>query len=127
MKFNQIADKKDGKFIYDKDRMNKLTATLTEGRYLITIMKLNPLSEIKEYRACYFVKLDTLCKDAGETRYDMHEYVKKEILQSMLDESPQVFDGCKTLSTKCLNKDGWYILLDRLDIWAFINYNVILQ
>lgn len=112
----------------DMNGILQSTQQLFDGYYLVSFMRLNPQSDIKEYRACYFAKIDAIASEAGETRYDMHELVKDEIITDMQNLNPELFtdDGVE-VSTRYLTPEGWIALLDRLDLWAFVNYNTILQ
>jgi hypothetical protein len=126
-KFYQILTKEGNK--YDNHGVKKFAEScekLFDGTYLVSFMRLRPQSEIKEYRACYFAKIDALAAEAGETRYSMHELIKDEILTDMIDSTPELFTTLET-TTKYLTPEGWIALLERLDLWAFVNYNTILQ
>lgn len=127
-RFYQIAEKKDGKMLYNKERLSNLESILYEGRYIVTFQRLNPLKTQKEYRACYFAKIDALAFDIGDTRYSLHESVKDIILNKMIEETPEAFNNIiPEASTQYLTLEGWIIFLERLDLWAFIEHNVILQ
>jgi hypothetical protein len=127
MKFYQIAEKEGEAFNYDRSKMRHLIENLRDGRYLISFQELNPQSSVKEYRRCYFAKIDGLRFDSGEDRYSLHEIVKENILAPMYDELPELFEDGSELSTKLLTLEGWPVLLERLDLWAFIEYGAILQ
>jgi hypothetical protein len=126
MRFHQLATINAGKIAYNKEKMEHLISNLYDGNYLISFQRLEPKSSVKDYRACYFAKIDALGAEVGETRYGMHGLVKDSIIDVMIDEVPQVFLRDEA-STKYLTLEGWTILLERLDIWAFTEYNVILQ
>ena len=127
-KFYIIADKEGEKMVYNKERLQSLTDMLYEGRYLVSFERLNPMSDIKEYRRCYFSKLDALAFEAGETRYAMHDVVKVEVLQKMIDETPALFNvHLPELSTKYLTRDGWVAFIKAVDLFAYVNYGMILQ
>lgn len=121
-----LAEKRNGQMVYNMEKLKHLISLLFEGKYLISFQRLEPKSTIKDYRSCYFAKLDALARDNGETRYWMHSMVKDEILSSMLEEMPTLFNGDE-LSTKYLTVEGWVVLLERLDIWAYTTYGTILE
>ena len=125
MRFNQIGTKEKGVFSYNKERMNHLTDMLFDGRYLISFQRISPNSTVKQYRGCYFVKIDTIALECGYSRYEIHEEIKDSIISQMIEEIPQVFTA-ETASTKYLTLEGWMILLERLDLWAFTEFNIIL-
>lgn len=127
-KFYHIANKRDGRMIYNKEKLDHLTSILYDGQYLITFQRLEPKSSIKDYRRCYFSKLDALAFEAGDTRYGMHGLIKEHIIEKMIEENPEFFHSVlPEASTTYLNEMGWVNILDRLDLWAFTTYNVILQ
>lgn len=99
---------------------------LFDGQYLITFQRLNPQSSIREYRRCYFAKIDALAAEVGETRYDIHEIVKDEVLKEMLTNTPQLFYS-ETLTTNQLTEAGWVVFIEQLELWAFTTYGVILR
>jgi hypothetical protein len=125
-RFYTLGEKSDGVFKYTQANLASLFEMLFDGKYLITIQGLNPKSSIKDYRACYFAKLDALAADVGETRYDLHEIVKGEILVEMLKNTPELFHT-ETLSTQQLNEYGWMVFIEQLELWAFTTYGVILR
>ena len=108
------------------DKIGEACGKLFDGTYLVSFMRLRPQSEIKEYRACYFAKIDAIANDVGDTRYGIHELVKQELITNMVDEAPDLFTD-EEVSTKYLTPEGWIALLERLDLWAFTNYNIVLQ
>jgi hypothetical protein len=111
----------------DKDKLQFFKDTLYNGNYLISFERIEPQSNVKEYRACYFAKIDRLRYEAGEGRYELHELVKEHVLSPMYEELPSLFyteEG--GASTKNLTLTGWSVLLERLDLWAFMEYNTIL-
>lgn len=94
---------------------------LETGNYLISILKLTPQSDLEEYRAAYFAKLDFLCKQVGEKRYDLHNHVKLYVLSELINTDEQ------ELSTKSLKiPEQWATFLHAFELWCFTNYNVIL-
>jgi hypothetical protein len=127
-KFYQIAEKKGHQLIHSHTLI-KLIENLYEGKYLVSYQLLSPQSDIKDYRRCYFAKIQALGDENGETKHSMHEIVRDEILDKMLKETPEVFiDGsASSLSTNSLTLEGWLVLLERLDLWAFMEYGTILQ
>lgn len=126
MKFYLVADVKEGDIFFNKERHAHIIENLFDGRYIISYQKIDPKSTVKEYRACYFFKIDAIAAEVGETRYVMHEYVKEMIIEQMIDQTPELFTK-QLPSTKYLTLEGWVNLLERLDIWAFTEYNVVLQ
>lgn len=126
MKFYQIAEKRDGVMNYNKEKLASLIEFLYDGRYLISFQRINPLSDIKDYRRCYFAKLDALAQDIGEDRYSMHQHVKDQVISRMANEVPEAFT-VPVISTRSLTKEGWSVLLERLDLWAFVEYGTVLQ
>jgi len=84
---------------------------IEEGKYLIQLTRLNPQKEEKVYRALYFAKLDYLCKEVGEKRYDLHDIIKNLLIQG---------------STADFTPDDWLVFLETFELWAFTEYNVIL-
>lgn len=117
MKQYKIATAKAGKLFYEE-------LSLIDGRYLLTLQSLNPQAEEKDYRAAYFAKLETLGSEVGETKKDMHEYAKEHVLRPMMLQIPELFDSTE-LSTKSLSEEAWVIFLQRFDLWAWKEYNVI--
>ena len=100
--------------------------TLFAGRYLITFQRLEPKSSIKDYRRFYFAKIDALGAETGHTRYEMHELVKNHVLTDIGYQLPELTtDG--GISTGSLNEEGWVLLLEALDLWAFTEFSVILN
>lgn len=126
MKFYQLIDKRDGKIHYDKDKLIHLTDNLFDGRYLVSCQRINPRVTIKDFRACYFAKIDGLAFEVGETRYGVHHIVKDIVLSRMLEELPDLFTE-QLVSTRYLSLDGWGNFLERLDLWAYLEYGVILE
>lgn len=125
MKFYQLGEIKAGKAFYNKEKMQNLISNLFDGTYLISMERIAPKSNVKDYRACYFAKIDILAAEVGETRYSMHEIVKENVVSEMMDELPSLFVPVEA-TTKALTLEGWTVLLKRLDIWAFTEYNVVL-
>lgn len=126
MKFYQLANKRDGVFTFNRDNMRHLIENLFEGQYIISFQRVVPKSNVKEYRACYFAKIDMIASEVGETRYDVHTLVKEHIIEPMLNELPDLFTQ-NVISTRVLTLSGWVVLLERLDLWAFTEYSVILN
>lgn len=126
MKFYQLADIKDHKLIVNKDKMDALIQILYDGRYLITFQRLDPKSTIKDYRRCYFAKIDALGFETGHTRYEMHALVKDELLSKIIDQLPELVED-EIITTKNLTEESWGVLLEALDLWAFTEYSVILN
>lgn len=127
MKFHQIMDKKDGKLLYDATKFKALTDMLFDGRYLVSFQRLNPLSSTTEYRRCYFAKVDAIAFETGETRYNTHMHLKTEILNKMVEETPKIFTiPMPEPSTGYLSLEGWLVFIERVDIFAFVHYNIIL-
>lgn len=85
---------------------------LKDGDYIIIVLPCDPQSDIPTYRKVYFAKIDFLGKETGHTKYEMHELVKTHLLDNV--------------STKYLAREGWLMLLERLDLWAFQQYEVVL-
>lgn len=126
MKFYQIADVQGGEINRNEELHNHLVENLFDGRYLISYLRLSPKSTIKDYRRCYFLKIDTIAAEVGDTRYGIHELVKEYIMEDMMQKTPELFQD-EEISTKSLSLEGWIVLLERLDIWAFVEYNIVLQ
>lgn len=126
MKFYTIGVKADGAFRFANENLKHIFDTMFDGRYLVSFQRIDPKSGIKEYRRCYFAKLDALASDAGEDRYSMHELVKEELISRMQEEVPEAFT-VPVVSTRSLTEEGWSILLERLDLWAFVQYGTVLQ
>lgn len=125
-KFYQIAEKRGDIFIHNVENWKHLVSMLYEGKYLMTLQRLEPKSDIKSYRRCYFAKLDALAAEVGEERYSMHEIIKDNVLSDMIKQTPEAFT-LEVTSTKYLTTTGWVILLERLDLWAFLEYGTILK
>lgn len=81
------------------------------GTYLVAITKLDPKSDVNDYRAAYFAKLDFLCREVGEKRYDLHNLVK---------------DGLSETSTQSFTEEQWTEFLAKFEQWTFITYSIIL-
>lgn len=96
-----------------------------ESAYVVSVQRLDPQATIKDYRRCYFAKLDALSKSVGEGRYDLHEMVKEYIIAEMVKELPDLFN-VPLASTTAMWDEGWPVLLERLDLWAFLTYEVVL-
>lgn len=126
MKFYTTGIKAGSIFQFNKENVKHIYDIMFDGRYLVTFQQLNPQSNIKDYRRCYFAKLDALAAEAGEDRYSMHEYVKDQVVSRMLEEMPELF-SIAIVSTRSLLLEGWSVLLERLDLWAFIEYGTILN
>lgn len=116
---------KDGELFYDVEKAEQKKRSLENGKYLFTIEKLEPLSAPKEYRACYFAKIDILKDELGDDRYSVHSLIKEHVLEPMMQELPELFES-EEISTKSLLLEGWKPFIQRLDIWAFTEHNVIL-
>lgn len=127
MKFYQLADKQGDDFNYDRERMRNLITNLFPGRYLVSFQRIEPKSNVKDYRACYFAKIDAIRSEIGEERYTVHEFVKEYVIANMAEDVPEVFMKQEVISTRYLTLEGWSILLERLDLWAFTQYNIILR
>lgn len=126
MKFHQLAELKEGRLSYNKERAKALLENLYEGTYLISFLRLNPKSTIKDYRACYFAKIDAIGAEVGETRYDIHELIKEHVMSKMLDEIPEVFTT-EGITTQNLTENGWVVLLEAVDLWAFTEYSIVIN
>jgi hypothetical protein len=120
-KFYYTAKIVNGKINYHPSFEN-----FRDGEYLVGVQLLNPKANVKDYRAAYFAKIDIIKDEVGEDRYSIHNIVKDEVLSDMLEKTPQLFNKIDELSTKNLKLEGWTILLERLDLWTFIEYNIIL-
>jgi hypothetical protein len=105
--------------------MQHLVSNLYDGTYVVSFQHLEPKSSIKEYRACYFSKIDAIGRETGETRYAVHDLVKDYVIEAMKQELPEFFTR-DAASTRYLTLEGWVVLLERLDLWAFTEYNIIL-
>lgn len=129
MRYYQIFNKsEDGSILFNKDKYEQLLKNLLPGRYLVSFQRLDPKSTLKDYRAAYFAKIDALASELGDTRYSTHEDVKRELFEKMVEETPELFICALPMcSTKYLTLEGWQAFIQRLDIWAFINHNIILQ
>lgn len=127
MKFYQLADIAEaGKISFNKEKMNGMLQTLFPGRYLLSFQRLEPKSSIKDYRRCYFAKIDALGSETGHSRYEMHDLVKNHLLTQLLEQIPEIMVN-DVISTSSLNEEGWTVLLEALDLWAFTEYSVILN
>lgn len=126
MKFYTTGIKAGSIFQFNRGNIKHIYDIMFDGRYLVTFQQLNPQSNIKDYRRCYFAKLDALAAEAGEDRYSMHEHVKDQVVSRMLEEMPELF-SISIVSTRSLLLEGWSVLLERLDLWAFIEYGTILN
>jgi hypothetical protein len=127
MRFYQLGEIKSGKLSYNREKMQHFIEKLDDGTYLMSLQRIEPKSDIKDYRACYFAKIDILKDEVGEGRYDLHELVKENVISVMADEVSEVFLHEEWgLSTRNLTLEGWRIFLERFDLWAFTEYNVIL-
>jgi hypothetical protein len=80
MKFHQLSEVKGGKIFFDRDKMKHLIENLYEGQYLISFQRLSPKADVKEFRKCYFAKIDALAFEVGDTRYGVHELVKEYVI-----------------------------------------------
>lgn len=130
MKFHQIVKMAGGKIEYDRERAKRMLEILYDGVYLVSFQRIAPKSTIKDFRAAYFAKIDILADETGHTRYEMHDIVKNYVLSDLAESLPEVIESKGeefAVSTKGLTIEGWPILLERLDLWAFTEYNVILQ
>ena len=119
---------KDGKII--DEGWSNVIKNLFDGPYLISFKSMSPQSGVDTYMRLYFLKVDTIAKEVGETRYDVHELAKEYVLADLLDNNPDFMhnNGAKrAVSTTRLTEEGWLAYLDALDIWAFVNYNIILN
>lgn len=124
---HQTAEIKDGKLAVGQAWGNMI-ANMFDGRYLISFTPLNPQSDIKTYMRLYFLKVDIIAKEVGEDRYQVHEYAKEYILHDMAENNPELFEKViDRISTVNLTEQGWIAYIDAFDIWAFINYNIILN
>jgi hypothetical protein len=125
MKFYQLVQKSGDDFTFNRERMMHLISTLFDGHYLISFQRIEPKSTVKDYRACYFSKIDTIAFELGSSRYEVHADVKEIILNRMIEETPELFTR-DNASTKYLVLEGWGNLLERLDLWAFTEFNIVL-
>jgi len=125
-KFHQLLDKKNGTITYNKENVKNILDILFDGRYLVTLQRIDPKSDVKDYRRCYFAKLDELARDAGEDRYSLHAIIKDQVMLPMMEETPELFaDGA--ISTGSLTLEGWTVFIERFDLWSFTEYGIILQ
>lgn len=85
---------------------------LPDGDYIVSIHPIKPQSDIKTYRRVYFAKITFLAKEVGETKFAMHDMVKDGLLNGG--------------STQELDEKNWILLFERLDLWAWDNYGIIL-
>jgi len=110
----------------NEEKADVLIKNIPNGRLIITLQTVNPQADVAEYRAVYFAKIDFLCKEVGEKRYDMHDLVKEYVIFPMMEQLPDLFSNTEVISTKHLSVDGWPNLIERLELWTFITYNIIL-
>lgn len=130
MKFYQLAKMEGGKIVYDRQRVQNMLDILYDGTYLVSFQRIAPKSTLKELRAAYFAKIDILAYETGHSKYEMHDLVKDNTLRSLVKELPELYEQPKfrkDVSTMGLTDKGWIALLERLDLWAFTEYNIILQ
>lgn len=126
-KYYTIAIKKAEEFAYQHPNIQGVLDGFTDGRYLVSFQRLDPKSEEKDYRACYFAKVQMLGDEVGHTKYEMHELIKEHVLKPMVDGMSELFANEGIVSTTALDLEGWLVFLERLDFWAWDNYHVILQ
>ncbi len=129
-KYYTIGIKEGGAFKYQHPNMTGVLEGFTDGRYLVSFQRLDPKSEEKDYRGCYFAKVQMLGDEVGHTKYEMHNLIKEHVLTPMVEEIPTIYREArlrKEITTRGLTLEGWSILLERLDFWAWDNYHVILQ
>jgi hypothetical protein len=125
--YHQLIRIDNGTPVYNIQAAKNLLKSLSNGEYIVSIRKVDPKSDIKDYRACYFAKLDILRHEVGESKEDLHEIIKQYLLFPLLSEIHDGDENVPTLTTKNLDHKGWAMLLERLDLWAFTEYNVILS
>jgi hypothetical protein len=126
MKFYQLADVENKTIVFNKERIQSLSSILDNGKYLVSFQKLQPKSDIKDYRRCYFFKVDTIAFETGHSRYEMHELIKSSLFTDLMEQIPELFID-NTISTRNLTLEGWIVVLAALDLWAFTEYSIIIK
>ncbi len=125
-KLYSVGIHRNGVFENQHPNLQGLLNGLSDGTYLISFQRMAPKADIKDYRACYFAKIQMLGDEVGHTKQEMHEIVKEHVLIKMLNETPALFTEL-VLTTKALTDEGWIALLEQMDFWAWTEYHVILQ
>ena len=116
-----------GGFLQIPDRLAQfITNNLQDGNYILSLESRIARSTEKEYRGCYFSKLEFLAREVGENKKELHEIIKNEVLDLMYTEVPEMFIKENIISTTNLTLDGWLQYIERLDLWSYLEYGVVL-
>lgn len=118
------ADIIDGKLVLkDKQRFTNGMFNMPDGAYLITVEKF-PDTSLRGWMNRYRLYVDVVAKDAGESRNDLHNMVKKDILPELFQNPELLLQPIyPEISTKYLNEQGWDMLLKNFSIWVLSRYD----
>lgn len=99
-----------GKVTSNRDKLLELVGVSSDGDYIISIDKINPLVTARDFQKAYFDKIDICVSCTGNKKYVIHDEFKK-------------FSGID--STKNLSIQDWRDLLTKLTWWAYDNFDCI--
>lgn len=95
---------KKGKIILNADKVKDIFLSSEDGKYIMSLDKINPLVTVEDYRKAYFSKVDIAGLSTGNDRYTIHKSFK---------------DHYKVESTKDFTPAEWKNFIGTFTWWAY--------
>lgn len=106
-----------------KESLLKHIDSLPDGDYFIEIYV------EKDLRKVYFKKLETLSKDVGYSKNELHEMCR-DLLKLVFQDPDNLnvidFNDIKSYSTKYLSPQGWKCYIDSVTLWCLDHFDYVI-